>query len=213
MWRQNKVKVIVTSLVTLVPCLIGLILWNRLPELIPTHFNFQGVADDWSSKPFAVFALPGFFFVCQLICVFAMLHDPKGENIGEKLISILLWVLPVTSMVVGVCMYMYALNIRINIGFVSITLIGILQIVLGNLMPKLRHNYTVGIKTAWTLSDPENWYHTHRVAGWSLVAAGVLTLATALLMSPWLMLILTVAGIAVPIVYSFIYYRQHKSQG
>lgn len=213
MWKQNRVKIIATILVPLIPCLIGLVLWNRLPELIPTHFNFQGVADDWSSKPFAVFALPGFFFVCQLICVFALLHDPKEENIGEKLISILLWVLPVTSMVVGVCVYMYALNIRINIGFVSITLIGILQIVLGNLMPKLRHNYTVGIKTAWTLADPENWYHTHHVAGWSCVISGMLILATSLLMSLWLMLILVTAGIAVPIVYSFIYYRRHKSQG
>ncbi len=213
MWRQNRTKIIVTSLTTLIPCLIGLVLWNKLPELVPTHFNFQGVADDWSGKPFAVFALPGFFFVCQLICVFAILHDPKNESVGGKIVSILLWFLPMTSLVTSICIYMYALNMQINISFIYITLIGIIQIVLGNLMPKLRHNYTVGIKISWTLADPENWYHTHRVAGWSCVISGVLILATSLLMSPWLMLILVTAGIAVPIVYSFIYYRRHKSQG
>ena len=99
---------------------------------------------------------------------------------------------------------MDGLNMQINISFIYITLIGIIQIVLGNLMPKLRHNYTVGIKISWTLADPENWYHTHRVAGWSCVISGVLILATSLLMSPWLMHILVTAGIAEPIVYSFI---------
>lgn len=209
MWRQNRVKIIVTSLLTLLPGVIGLILWPRLPELMPTHFSFSGVADDWSSKPFAVVALPGFFFLCQVFCIFVMFHDPRHENIGGKIISILLWVLPVTSILVGICTYMYALNMQIDIGFIFITLIGILQIVLGNIMPKIKHNYTVGIKTAWTLSDPENWYHTHRVAGWSMVISGVLILATTLFMSAWLMLALVTAAIAVPIAYSFIYYRRH----
>ena len=210
MWRQNRVKIIVTSLLTLLPSVIGLILWPRLPELIPTHFNFSGVADDWGSKPFAVFALPGFFFLCQVFCTFIMFHDPRHENIGGEIVSILLWVLPVTSILVGICTYMYSLGMQIDIGFIFITLIGIVQIILGNIMPKIKHNYTVGIKTAWTLSDPENWYHTHRVAGWSMVISGVLILATTLFMSAWLMLALVTVAIAVPIVYSFIYYRRHR---
>ncbi len=205
-------KIIVTSLVTLLPCLMGLILWNRLPELVPIHFNFQGVADNWAGRPFAVFALPGFFLACQIICIFAMLHDPRNENIGGRLISILLWVLPVTSLVVGVCIYMYALDIKINISFICITFIGIVQIILGNIMPKLRHNYTVGVRTAWTLADPENWYHTHRAAGWSMVISGVLMVATSMLMSPWLMLALAAGSMAVPVTYSFLYYRRHKNQ-
>lgn len=210
MWRQNKVKITVTSLVTLLPGLIGLILWERLPELMPVHFNFSGQADNWAGRPFAVFALPGFFFLCQIICAFAILHDPKGENIGGRIVGILLWVLPVVSLVTSICIYAYALNMQINISFICISLVGVIQIVLGNIMPKLRHNYTVGIRTAWTLSDPENWYHTHRVAGWSMVASGVLMLATSLCMSPWLMLVLTVAAAGVPVVYSFLYYRRHR---
>ena len=213
MWKQNKARIIATTLALLLPSAIGLILWQRLPELMPIHFNFNGVADNWAGRPFAVFAMPGFFLICYLICIFAMLHDPKGDNIGGRLISILMWVMPVTSLIVSICIYAYALNMPINISFICISLIGVVNILLGNVMPKIRHNYTVGIKTAWTLADPENWYHTHRVAGWSSVTAGVLILATALCMSVWLMLALTTAAIAVPVIYSFVYYKRHKSGG
>lgn len=212
MWKRNRGRIAVSSLAALVPSVIGLILWRRLPELVPVHFNFSGQADNWAGRPFAVFALPGFFFICQLVCVFAILHDPKGENIGGKMISILLWVLPVTSMVVGMCIYASALNLKVDVAVICMTMLGVLHIVLGNVMPKLRHNYTIGIKTPWTLSDPENWYHTHRVAGWSMVTAGLLILAAALWMSPWLLLLLTVAAVILPIVYSFVYYRRHSGQ-
>lgn len=212
MWKRNRARIAVTSLVTLLPSIIGLILWQRLPELVPVHFNFSGQPDNWAGRPFAVFGLPGFFFICQLVCAFAILHDPKGENIGGKMISILLWVLPVTSMVVGMCVYAAALNLKVDVAVICMTMLGVLHIVLGNVMPKLSHNYTIGIKTPWTLSDPENWYHTHRVAGWSMVTAGVLILAAALWMSPWLLLLLTVAAVVVPIVYSFVYYRRHGGQ-
>ena len=50
MWKQNRVKVIVTTVVTLLPCVIGLIIWQRLPERMPIHFNFSGVADGWGAS-------------------------------------------------------------------------------------------------------------------------------------------------------------------
>lgn len=209
MWKQNRGKIAVTSLVTLLPCLIGLLLWRRLPELVPIHFNFNGVADDWAGRPFAVFALSGFFFVCHIICTFAVLHDPKGENIGAKLISIILWIMPLTSLVTCMCIYAYALNMQINIAVICIWLVGVMQIVMGNVMPKLRHNYTIGIKTAWTLADPENWYHTHRVAGWTMVIGGVVLLTSSLWPSLWLLVAVTVLSCGIPVVYSFVYFKRH----
>lgn len=209
MWKQNRGKIAVTSLVTLLPCLMGLLLWQRLPELVPIHFNFNGVADDWAGRPFAVFALPGFFFVCHIICTFAILHDPKGENIGGKLISIILWIMPLTSLVTCMCIYAYALNMQINIAVICIWLVGAMQIVMGNVMPKLRHNYTIGIKTAWTLADPDNWYHTHRVAGWTMVIGGVVLLASSFWPNLWVLVAVTVLSCGIPVAYSFVYFKRH----
>lgn len=213
MWRQNRVKILITSLVTLLPCLVGLILWPRLPELMPIHFNFSGVADGWESRQFAIFALPCFFLVCHLICMFAMLHDPRGVQLGGKVVAIFMWFMPVTSLIVGICMYANAMNIKINISVIFICFIGLINIVLGNILPKVKPNSSVGIRTVWTVADSENWYHTHRLGGWILVITGVALLTASLWITPWLMLVLVIIAMLVPIVYSFVYYKRHGAGG
>jgi len=62
-----------------------------------------------------------FFLVCHIICTFSMFYDPKRGNIGGKLISILLWVLPITSVITSMCiLYAYALNLKVNIAVICI---------------------------------------------------------------------------------------------
>ena len=48
-------------------------------------------------------------------------------------------------------------------------------------MPKLKQNYTIGIKVPWTLNSEENWNMTHRMAGKLYVVAGVISIIIALL--------------------------------
>lgn len=43
----------------------------------------------------------------------------------------------------------------------------------GNLMPRLRPNWIMGIRTRATLSDPELWLRTHRYFGMLLMLAGL----------------------------------------
>lgn len=52
---------------------------------------------------------------------------------------------------------------------------------IGNYMPKLKQNYTIGIKVPWTLNSEENWNMTHRMAGKVYVVAGVISIIIALL--------------------------------
>lgn len=52
---------------------------------------------------------------------------------------------------------------------------------LSNYMPKLKQNYTIGIKVPWTLNSEENWNMTHRMAGKLYVVAGVISIIIALL--------------------------------
>ncbi|MGN0573860.1 MAG: DUF1648 domain-containing protein, partial [Acutalibacteraceae bacterium] len=70
MIKKNKIKIIITSLLTVLPIAAGLILWNRLPEKIPTHFNAAGEPDGTSGKAFAVFGIPLFLLAVHLFCVF-----------------------------------------------------------------------------------------------------------------------------------------------
>ena len=58
MLKQNKGKVIISTLLSLLPVLVGLILWDRLPETMATHWGANGDADGFSSKAFTVFGMP-----------------------------------------------------------------------------------------------------------------------------------------------------------
>ena len=50
MKNKFRTKVIISSIITLLPMFIGLILWNNLPELLTTHWGFDGQADGWNGR-------------------------------------------------------------------------------------------------------------------------------------------------------------------
>ena len=56
--KKYKATIIITSLITLLPILLGLIIWNKLPDQIATHWGADGQADGYSGKAFAVFGMP-----------------------------------------------------------------------------------------------------------------------------------------------------------
>lgn len=94
----NKRTLVLTSVVILLPMFLGLALWNKLPEEVPTHFDFSGTPDGYSGRLFAVVGLPLFILACHLFCAVVTRADPKKQNISEKLMNIVLWICPVVSL-------------------------------------------------------------------------------------------------------------------
>ena len=83
--KDYKKTIIITTLVTLLPVLLGIILWEKLPDSIATHWGPDGQADGWSGKTFAVFGLPGILAVIHLFSVCLMLNDPKRKTFTKSL--------------------------------------------------------------------------------------------------------------------------------
>lgn len=207
MLRQNKLKILLSSLITLIPMLMGCILWNRLPDTVATHFDTSNAANGWSSKPFAVFGIPVIMVGLHLLCLFLTSVDPKYKNIGKKPLGIVFWIIPTITLVMYSVIYGIALGIALDVGFVCCLLIGVLFIVLGNVLPKARQNYTFGIKVPWTLNDTENWNRTHRLAGWCMVLAGIIITATSFWHNPWVLIGVLAAAVVIPIIYSYTYHK------
>ena len=113
MLKENKKKIIWSTLLMLVPMLLGLCLWSFLPEKIPTHWNFAGEIDGWSSKAFAVFGIGGILLACHLICVIAMAMDPKHKNIRGKALTFVYWLTPVLGLAISGGMYATALGVPV----------------------------------------------------------------------------------------------------
>ena len=212
MIRKNKATLILTSIVILIPVFIGLLLWNKLPDQIPTHWNIDGEADNWSSKAFAVFALPAILLALHWICFLASMMDPKRDAYTRKTLTLVLWICPVISLLMGSLIYTKALGYDLNVGTVMSVLVGLMFLVVGNLLPKMRQSYTMGIKLPWTLDNEENWNKTHRLGGKLWVAGGIVILATAFLGNFWILLGVLVVMVAVPTVYSYLLYRKQAKE-
>jgi len=208
MIRQHKKMVVLTSVVTLLPIVIGLLLWKQLPDSVATHFGADNQPDGYQSKVFAVFGLPFIILAVHFICVVVTNIDPKAKNISKKVFRVVLWICPLVSLCVCNAIYVYSLGYQFHIEFVCNLLIGVLYLILGNFIPKIKPNYTIGFRVPWALCDSDNWYHTHRFGGKCMVIGGIVLIATSLFQNIWILLVLAVIPCILPAIYSYLYYRK-----
>ena len=210
MLKKYKKTLILTSLVLLIPVIVGLILWDKLPDSIPIHWGINGEPDNWSGKPFAVFGLPAFMLAVQWICAFACTADPKYENYNPKMMKLVLWICPGIGLILSCIVYPAALGYSISSKVIAPLIVGILFIIMGNLLPKCRQTYTMGIKLPWTLASEANWNATHRFGGKVWVFGGIVTLLTALIGNFWVLMVILALMVVLPTVYSYRYYCKHE---
>ena len=204
MLKANKKTLILTSVVTVLPILIGVFFWSRLPDVMATHFGIDNNANGFSSKFFAVFGIPLFLLALLWLGAFVTSRDPRKQNISPKMFTLVLWSVPFVSLFVAAIMYPYNLGYRTDISFFAELLMGVMLTVVGNYLPKARQNYTVGIRIPWTLANEENWNRTHRLAGFLWLACGLLTVILTLcgvIRLSWLIAVIILIT-AVPCVYS-----------
>ena len=146
MLKANRKTMIITSILTILPMLIGIIYWDRLPDVMATHFGFNNEANGFSSKTFAVFGIPLILLAVLWLGAIVTAYDPKRQNISPKMFSLVLWIAPVISLIAAATMYPVNLGYEVDITFFSELLLGLMFIIIGNYLPKARQNYTIGIK-------------------------------------------------------------------
>lgn len=208
MIRQHKKMFMFTSVVTLLPILIGLLLWKQLPDSLATHFGADNQPDGYCSKAFAVFGFPIILLFFHFLCVAVTNIDPKAKNINQKIFRVVLWICPLVSLVVCNTIYLFNLGYQLNIEFLCGLLIGVLYLILGNFIPKIKPNYSIGIRVPWALFDSDNWYHTHRFGGKCMVIGGIVMIVTSPFQNIWILLVLCIIPCILPVIYSYLYYRK-----
>lgn len=216
MIRRNKTQLILSSFITLLPVLAGLLLWDRLPEKFATHWCFDGQPNGFSSLPFAVFGPPVILLAIHFLCIFVTAKDPKNRDRNRKPFGMVLWIIPIMSNLACALMFSLALGAKFSVGRVMNLAFGLMFLVIGNYLPKCRQNYTIGIKVPWTYTSEENWNATHRFGGRVWMAGGLLILLFSFLPRAFgipLMFIAMIVLAAIPVVYSYLFYRRQKAQG
>ena len=192
------------------------IAYPRLPETIPTHWNMDGQPDGWSSRAFGALITPVILlFVWGFARVLPAI-DPRGANYAkfggafEAIFdSLMLFLLGM-----HIVLLRAGLGYPVQIQRIAPFGIGVLLIVIGNLLPRCRPNWFVGIRTPWTLSSDRVWEKTHRIGGRLFVAAGFLIAVAALFWVQWVHVVLITSillATAAVLIYSYLEWKREQS--
>ncbi len=191
--------------------LATLLLYDRMPDPTPVHWNGRGVANFYVHKPWGPLLMPLLMLGTWGLLLGLRFASPKGfrlENFASTF-SLL------CSAVLGLQFAFHALNcmaalgITLNPGRLIPVFLAVFLIILGNYIGKLRKNFVIGIRTPWTLASDEVWLRTHRFGGKIFVLWGIVSLVGALLGKGMLVLLLTwPVAVPAPIIYSFFLYRR-----
>ena len=187
---------------TLLPALIGLVLWSTNPQTV---------------FPLAVLFTPVLLALTLALCLHLTEKLEKDREKNKKINSVVIWIIPVLSNVTFWISYAVAVQ-RMEVPVLRILswLFAAMYLVLGNYMPKCRPNSTVGIRVRWTASSEANWNATHRLAGPCYVVSGLLMVLGSFLpetAAEVSFVTLLVAGNAVPLVYSYCFYKKELRLG
>ena len=216
MFKKYKKQLIISTIVILLPILFCLLMWDQLPESFATHWGVDGQADGWMEKGLAVFLLPLLLTAFHLFCVWITDLTNRDNDQSAKIMNLIFCIIPLLSLLSNGMVYGIALGKVWDITAAMPIFMGLLFVLLGNYMPKCKQNTTVGIKIIWTLHNEENWNATHRFAGKTWVAGGVITMLSALLPTkigyPIMFVALMGGGLA-PMFYSWLYYRKQLQAG
>lgn len=214
--KKHILKATVSSIVILLPIIFGIIFWDSLPDTITTHFGADGTPDGTSSKAFAVFALPLIILALHWVCVITTLLTNRKNGQSDKVYTLIFFIMPMISIFISALIYATAFNFDLHLGSILSILSGLMFAVMGNYMPKITRNRTMGIKIKWTLASEANWAATHRVAGRVWFFGGFVVMLGAFLPVDALMIAALPAIlllVLIPTVYSYVFYKKQLARG
>jgi uncharacterized membrane protein len=173
--RTERLNLLSLGLVVLAFALVAAV-YGRLPQHVPTHWNASGAVDGTMAKPWGPFMLP-LTMAGVFVLLLVLPHiSPRGYEMepfrrayGVMQLGILSFLLAVSVLVL-----LADLGWAVPMSRLMPLGVGALLIIIGNFMGKVTTNFFVGIRTPWTLADPEVWLRTHRFAGKVIVFAGLI---------------------------------------
>jgi uncharacterized membrane protein len=204
---------IITTILCLLPILLALVVYDRLPAQIAIHFDSAGNPDNYLPRALAAFGLPVLLALINLYIHFRLNTDPKITNASSVLRSLNRWALPFISVIIMPVTLFMAMDVDIPINIVATAIAGVMIVIYGNYLPKCKYNYTIGIRLPWTLHNEDNWNRTNRFAGFIWVTGGLLFIANAFLSLWYVTALIFILLLVAPVVYSYLTYRKQTGNG
>ena len=160
-----------------------------------------------------------FFVVTDCILVTIIFYDNRNRQQSSKVIGMVIWMIPVTALIYNGMARLISMDTNSENLFMAVIYFGtgLLFMIIGNYLPKVKQNNTIGIRVVWTLQDEENWSATHRFSGKIWVASGILCMLCGLFAESIAALVLYVvsimAAVIISVLYSYLFYKKKIETG
>ncbi len=191
-----------------------------LPDKIPAHYGFDGNVTRFGSK-YELLIMPVITIGMSFIWLLLEKHLMKNKEKGPHNAQAIFWINLVMTLTFTVLTFLFLVLTYKGVGstndfnyqkIVAIAL-SIGWIVIGNILPKLKQNGLVGIRTPWTLASENNWYKTHRMGGKIAVITGIASGLLCLFVFSgeigiWVSLVSSILMLVPIVIYSYLVYKR-----
>lgn len=176
MEKKNKRTLMLTVGICLLPIILGMVLYNKLPEQMPIHFTINDIPDNYAPKNFALFGIPVIMAIVQAICLIFINKVNRLKDIEKpKILKIFEWFIPIVTVLLYIIMIEIPLGSTVYVGKSICLILGILFIIMGNYFPKM--SYEVGKITFHPAPKSEKSFRKmSRAVGYSFIGIGIIFL-------------------------------------
>ena len=206
-------KYIIPIVIICVSICISILFFPYLPDSMASHWGINGNVDGYSSRLFNVIFFPIIQIFLFLLLYIVPRIDPKRKNIlkFEGKFHLFVYSILIFMLLLQIYAYLWNTGVEIPVEIVMPLLMGGLFLVIGEMVKDAKQNYTIGIRTPWTLSSEVVWDKTHRLGGRLFKICGILSILSIFFSS---YAFITVIGtVILTTIYLFIYsYLEFKKE-
>lgn len=211
---STRTTTIIVLIMITAATLAGLLLWNRLPDPMASHWGPNDEVNGYMSKFWGLFLMPLITLGMFLLFLLIPNIDPLKANIAQFRDVFNVFI----TLIVGFMVYIYFLTLRWNLGYTDFGMskamlpaLGILFFFVGYMLRKAKRNFFIGIRTPWTLSSDKVWEETHRLGSVLFMVSGVLAFIGSFfggVIAFWFLFVPLIGSTLITLVYSYVLYQQ-----
>lgn len=174
--RKNNLKIlIITVIICLLPMLLGIVLYNDMPDYMAIHFNINSMPDNYASKNLVLFGLPLIMAFFQCFCLIVTNIYNKSNEKFPKVIKVFYWFIPLLTVVIYLLTISFSFGLKTYIGKTVCLVLGMMFIIIGNYMPKISFD-TGKYLFHPRINDEKIFRKVVRIMGYSFIILGIVLL-------------------------------------
>lgn len=179
--EKGKLLLLMTVLACAAPILLGLRLWDAIPELYETGLIGTNGEDDSLPRWAIVFVIPGLMCLLDLICHLQLGRYQKRMTIPPAKFRLIgRWGFPVISVLFAGGLIREAAGLKpLAMTYLTPCILGLVMMILGGQMYECKEGALVSLKFSFLQNDPILRKDVHRFAAWAWLVVGLCAIVLA----------------------------------